>query len=84
MTLSDLQVYLAAILSALKSLGEPAPEGPLYLALQEFGASFDDYQKVKSILLGSGLVVEANNLLSLTKKGQSMAAEIDKRLSLTE
>jgi DNA-binding IclR family transcriptional regulator len=65
-TQAELKAGLAIVLAvteAIRELGE-APAGPIYAALMhKTGMDYQTFQKVVSILTGSGLVVKRGDLL---------------------
>lgn len=75
-------VALATILTTAADIGEPAPETPFYLALQEkLGIDIHDWQLLTTLLVRGGLATISNHLVTLTPKGLTMAAMIDAKVS---
>lgn len=61
-----------------------APQGPLYMALQEaLGLTLEGFQAAVGILVRAGLAVASAEVVRLTPAGVAKAAELDLALALS-
>lgn len=65
-------IWLVAILETLDEI-DPASEMSLFLPLQTKGASIDDWQVIREILVAGGLATIKGNLVTITEKGRTIA-----------
>ena len=75
MTRTEMNVYLAAILTTVAESPDGAPSGVMYAALQD-QLGLQDYQDLLTICTSTGLCEKSNQLITLTSKGRDMVSKI--------
>lgn len=70
-------LILHAVLDAINEAGEQgAPEGVIYTALSQFGATLDQHQRLVQFLTDQGYVTRKFNNLWIAEPGRKMLAKL--------
>ena len=70
-------VHVYAILGTLRDLNAPTPESIIYLAI---GMDIDQYQRIRTVMVSSGLCKVSGNLVSLTPIGEQYADKVNEAI----
>jgi predicted methyltransferase len=62
-----------AVVETLHEVGEPVPNGHIYMALQHKGVQLDEHNQLMSTLQRAGLVTIQYDFVRLTERGQATA-----------
>lgn len=72
LTTDKVKYYVAAIVTALHEVAQPAPESSIYLALN---MDIDLWYRLRSLLTLSKLITVSHHQITLTAKGVKLAED---------